>query len=205
MTPIERSVAASWAEIEAWFEGHGPQLKLPTGATQQQLTELGALVPKELPAELLALYRQHNGDGFPGGLVGGWDLLSTSGVSAEWEGRARLARRSTSSTPADAHPAIKDIWWHELHVPIVSDGGGGFYCVDLDPGPKGTVGQVIYAGRDGNRALTARSVHEWWAAIAALLREGRVDFDSVDGLSDPGFSQASLEPLLGRASVDSPH
>ncbi|HYO71462.1 MAG TPA: SMI1/KNR4 family protein [Archangium sp.] len=37
------------------------------------------------------------------------------------------------------------IWtsWHPGWVPFAQEGGGNLYCMDLEPGPEGTRGQVI--------------------------------------------------------------
>lgn len=38
---------------------------------------------------------------------------------------------------------IKKVWWSRLWVPFAKDDEGNIKCIDLDPGKKGDVGQVI--------------------------------------------------------------
>lgn len=40
-------------------------------------------------------------------------------------------------------PLIRPVKWHTSWIPLAEDGCGNLYCIDLEPGPEGQVGQVI--------------------------------------------------------------
>lgn len=59
---------------------------------------------------------------------------------------------------------------------------GGHHCVDLAPGPGGSMGQVLEVRpREPERRLRARSVREWLAGIAHALEAGRFRVIEVRG------------------------
>ena len=71
------------------------------------------------------------------------------------------------SHPADA---IKLRYFNHGWVPMLSDGGGKYVGIDLDPGPAGVYGQVISYGRDINHmAVLANSLFEFMSEIERVL------------------------------------
>ena len=79
----------------------------------------------------------------------------------------------------------------------MNDGGGGYLCLDLAPGPGGQVGQVIFCGRDSPRGkLLAPSLYWYLAFCATELEDGEYALNqfgaphSEDGLSMVPISQA---------------
>ena len=55
-----------------------------------------------------------------------------------------------SSTPSES---IKKKYFHIKWIPIISDHGGNYIGIDLDPDVKGKKGQVIIFGRDEEKML----------------------------------------------------
>jgi cell wall assembly regulator SMI1 len=55
-------------------------------------------------------------------------------------------------------------YWEPWWIPFTSDGSGDGYCVDIDPGAGGSVGQVISWGHDyPSRSVRAPSIAAWFA------------------------------------------
>lgn len=79
-----------------------------------------------------------------------WDNLE---ITAYGDGKHEIKRESydfdnelsLTSTPQGA---IKTKYFHIKWIPIISDYGGNYIGIDLDPDEKGTKGQVIIFGRD---------------------------------------------------------
>ena len=137
-----------WAKYEEWLEGKFPEgtRALNSAATEDEIAELEAAVGAKLPSDYRALLKTHNGQ-VPdsAGLLWGEEFLSTSRSLEEWQVMKNLLdeghfHHRSESSPTDA---IKPDWWNPLWVPITSDGSGNLTCIDLSPGPAGTVGQVI--------------------------------------------------------------
>lgn len=69
--------------------------------------------------------------------------------------------------------AKQGLWWNPRWIPIVTSGSGHLFCVDLDPGPAGTLGQIIlFLHDDKGRYLIAHSLRAWFARLTADLECG---------------------------------
>jgi cell wall assembly regulator SMI1 len=80
--------------------------------------------------------------------------LTAEHIHTRWASLADLLRRGTFDGRAEqrniaemnhgvAERIIRACWWSAGWLPFAQDSCGNQYCVDLDPGPKGTYGQVI--------------------------------------------------------------
>jgi cell wall assembly regulator SMI1 len=77
-------------------------------------------------------------------------------------------------------------FWNVKWIPFTDSGGGGHHCVDMDPAPSGTVGQVIYFScEDSVQALEAPSFGAWLGAYVKDLEKGRFRFDVEEGCIYP--------------------
>lgn len=76
--------------------------------------------------------------------MNGVSLLPLDGVASEREIWVELLDGGDfeGNGAAPDGPVNKD-WWNRRWVPVTSNGGGDHLCVDLDPAPGGTVGQMI--------------------------------------------------------------
>ena len=81
---------------------------------------------------------------------------------------------------------VKALSTNTAWIPFILIGGETrHFCIDLDPGPGGTVGQVIHATpKWDERRVIAPDVHAFLERIAAAIREGRFeredDGDEID-------------------------
>jgi cell wall assembly regulator SMI1 len=133
----------------------------------------------ELPPALAVLYRQLDG---AAGLFFGHDLWSLAELEAQtlsWrsifdEWTLADLRGNTRGKPG----VTNDLYACPLRIPFVDLGGGNHLAVDLLPGPKGAIGQIIVAGRD---VETIRS-------IAPDMKAFVEECLAFDGKSGPLFS-----------------
>ena len=93
--------------------------------------------------------------------------------------------------PIEADPSIRSIWWSRDWIPLMTNGAGDYFCLDLNPAPGGMAGQIIaYFHDESFRSHVAPS-------LAALLRT------VADGLEDRRFTfiwhdyRSSKQPKAG--------
>ena len=133
-----------------------------------------------LPADVRAAYAVHDGQrGDAPGLVVGLRLLPLSDAVAEW----RKWRDVMETTPdlaalgveADSAGAVRAETANPRWVPIADDGAGNHVAVDLDPGPAGTLGQLITFGADEpSRHVVAPSLAAFFEWLAEAYASGQV-------------------------------
>ena len=96
-------------------------------------------------------------------------------------------------------PVKTDLQWRDGWIPIM-DADGDKLVIDLDPGPRGRVGQVIKFYNAENRLpLTAPSFRAWLSTLADRLgpREfqldeyGGISIEDDDGLASPKAKRGS--------------
>jgi cell wall assembly regulator SMI1 len=146
--------------LEHWLQQHLPEVvaDLAPPATDQELDAFAAHHQLTLPASLRALYRWHNGqfDRCCSGPFYGLTFLSLQQsserlrtLSEQWERfPAWRAEQMQAEREVSPEGAIKP--WHSnpRWIPFAHDFAGNGLAFDLDPGPSGTVGQVINYGPD---------------------------------------------------------
>jgi len=139
MSQVER-VNAAWDRIEKWFSEKAPDMELGAGAGAADITALETHIGVALPEELKASLMRHNG-------VENWtkgELLSTEGIKREWSCWAGLVDDGTfDDCTGEENDCLQKCWFDKSWIPIDADGGGNGACLDLNPGSKGTVGQII--------------------------------------------------------------
>jgi cell wall assembly regulator SMI1 len=194
----ERPVASTDRIAAAWqrFEHLLPQLrrddiKLGLGAGEQNLADFEAATGLTLPKELRAFWQCHNGEKpSEAGLAAGFCLMSVEEAQQEIAGWA-IVRENLGDGLADldqsmtSHPpgAIQCKYSIDGWVPLAKDHEGNFIGVDLDPGPTGTIGQVINFGRDEeNKRVLFLSVIEFIEWLALELEARRIVFDPEDNI-----------------------
>lgn len=168
-----------WQTIEAWLVDNVPGVTatLLPGATVQEIQRAEEILGVTLPEDVRTSYSIHNGQALGHetagyGLIAGYELLRLSYVTAAWRGyKAQYDEGSFDTIPEPA-AGIKDDHWNPRWIPVTTMGTTHHHCIDLDPGPGGTAGQVILWTRDGHRSVVARSFLEWLQAFAKDLEEG---------------------------------
>jgi internalin A len=125
-------------------------------ASLDEIQEVEKFIGIEFPQELRDLYLECNGqkNNVKVGLFFGLPFSSLEELKREWRNFDELSKSGMPSLDNSVNSIpikrIKEQYINTKHIPIASDGGGNFLCIDMDPDSKGTKGQIINIGRDEN-------------------------------------------------------
>jgi len=144
MSQVEK-VNTAWDRIDKWYNEKFAEAKLPGGAAAADITALETHMNLALPEELKASLMRHNG-------VGHWrdgELLSVEGIKDYWNSWIEvLADGAFDDYPGNENGFIQKCLWDKSWIPIHSNGCGCYEIIDMNPGPKGVVGQILYLDHD---------------------------------------------------------
>jgi cell wall assembly regulator SMI1 len=152
---------------EADFE---QSLNLQLGANEEDFQLLESVLGVKLPEEMKELYRVHNGQDWKVGVNPFVRNLTLSPISEIIDNWSFLQEEFD---PDDIEPEIdneiKPALWNPKWIPIATNGGGDYLCVDTDPSITGVTGQVLYFWHDwGSRSIKAKSLFDF---IEICLKE----------------------------------
>ncbi|TDL24741.1 hypothetical protein BD410DRAFT_59222 [Rickenella mellea] len=154
----------TWQRIRNWLGNEYPELgdTLNWGIQPQDLADIEMAFGFALPPAVRESYLVVDGQeaesaaGCAEGLFFGLTFLPLEDVMEEWQ-----FWREVDGDPAtganeslrDVMQSIPDGWVRRQYscsgwIPLVTDKAGNYLGVDLNPGEKGSVGQVIVFGRD---------------------------------------------------------
>jgi cell wall assembly regulator SMI1 len=159
-----------WAKIEAWFDENEPAIlsTFNDGATEDEFTALKQLVGFELPKDFVAFYTIHNGQNAGG-------VYNSAIIEPDSEGLSSIGKimetyklyqgmnaHATAVSEKDVEAGIKPLYWTESWLPIMEDGMGNSYFIDLDPADGGNMEQIIFRDYQGpTYELIAKSFKTW--------------------------------------------
>lgn len=181
---LGRAVGSAWERLERWYRERAPAVyaDLQPGASGEEVEALQGRLGKRLPRDFVASLKRHNG---AVAFHDGYRYLSTGALSKVWAMMRSLKQQGAFST-YEPKASVKDVlqhtWWDVGWVPFAEDGQGNLICVDLNPGPGGKRGQVIYWERvEGPLTSRYGSLFEWlWRYQHALYR-GAYVYVAEDG------------------------
>ena len=140
-------------------------IALHEAASEDDLQKLEETINAKLPEDFKAFYRVHNGQKSWEGVIDCQELLSIERIIDEWKVWKGLLDSEAFIGPDGSYKSepreqeVKNDWWNPGWIPFTSDGAGNHLCVDLDPNPGGTYGQVIeMIHDDADRSLKASSL-----------------------------------------------
>jgi molybdopterin molybdotransferase len=155
-------------------------------ASPEALAMAEARLGRPLPVDLRDLLARHDGSSGARILPEEWALLPAAEVAEEHAAWAalRLAEFLPEGLGCDPVGAIRaDEWVRPGWIPFAANGMGDFLCLDMDPAPGGTEGQVITLWHDdARREVLAPSLPAWLSDRATDLRAGRLVWDAAAGL-----------------------
>lgn len=184
------SIETIWNGFKNWIAENASDLQnsLNPGASNEQLDALEKLIGKDLPSDVRAIYKVHNGqDSAEPGLLIGEEFLSLSRMADEWIIWKELLDADTFSDEngeftSSPDEGVKNNWWNPAWIPVSYDGAGNHYCIDLDPDENGTYGQIVRMWHDSDeRELVADSMKEWLADYVQNLEDGKCFFSEEYG------------------------
>ncbi len=190
--------------LDRWLKTHAPDLRrsFADPIREDALREAEQRIGRSLPPDYVAFLRRHDGQrlvqdsgdgaGSLAPIFQAFTLLSMSYAEAEWE-----AMRSwdANALPIESVGPVRPLHIHDAWFPItVVLGTSQHHCLDLDPAPEGSVGQVIVVSRDdGLRRVVAPSFGAFVERLGTSLDR------SVVGVTEAGIELADdvLGWLLG--------
>lgn len=198
-----------WARIEAVLRVTEPELlaTLAAGATHEAIQEAEARLGVALPPDVCESYSIHNGSGEFGLLPSEYyaavsvplePLHSLDEIVREWQMWQEWSQKYSSDESVSSEGPIKFIRHNPRWLPVSWDGGGGNLCIDLDPGPQGVMGQVIYLDHLDPVCVAAVSWRTFLESFAERLESGRLRFGNEElsyGDDDPEYA-AALRSLI---------
>lgn len=174
------SVRDAWARLETWLGAKLPGQALPDGASNDDITRAEAAIGLPFPAELSELYKRHNGSNRiwlceRGFIIPLYDPEGEHLVDS-WTFMKSMVEKGAFSQKSEPIGPIKADWWNTKWIPVTANLGGDYICVDLDPGPGGTKGQVIaWWHEKGASEVLAEGVGAWLSGVAEDLEDGSFD------------------------------
>lgn len=188
------SIPTSWNLIEEVLHEHAHSVfkALRKPASETLVQRLQARISFNLPRDFVLSLKTHDGlnksylDEIR--LFNYWALLPITAILTEWKSMTELANDGMEAPAIKAGQRIKgDAYWRGGWVPFM-DADGDKVFIDLDPGTKGKVGQVVKWSNSGSFApkVLADSFGEWLHRVATVLsqREFRLDESGSIWLTD---------------------
>lgn len=179
------------------FESHiasieGAMDELLPPATVEELDAAEQQLGIKFPEDFRALYMWHNGDKGNIFLFGEYRLSSL----AELLELNRIARKSSS--PAwekvrDNSGVFKDCISNPKWIQFADNGGNTVVILDMDPGRRGMVGQIIEAC-DGDTECRFSGIKEFIVDITNRISTGQMAWDEDSG----GFWDTDEESVAER-------
>ena len=138
--------------LEAWFQEHLPEVlaDLNPGAIPFALEYLEDIIDVQLPNSFKEFYQWHDGQKreILIGLFYGFEWLDLEEVYNEWQTWSELSDQGFDEIESFHTGKVKEMYINKRWIPFTNDGGGNHLGIDLDPGLRGTVGQIINFGSD---------------------------------------------------------
>lgn len=186
-------VKKAWKRLKQWSEENLPQNvggDAPP-ASERQLRQFEKAIGAALPDDVRESYRVYNGQCGGPGIVYGLAVESLPNCLIHYwthwvdgyernvkDGSAASFDESCSSFP---HDFVRAVYFDREWIPLTYDSGGNHIGVDLNPGPKGTHGQVIVFGRDDEfHTVLALSWGQFLTDLADELEAGNFRLDLTD-------------------------
>ena len=185
-------------------------------ATQQAISEAEQEMGLSLPDDWRLLYMRHDGESGHLGLFLGLPWLPLKDVVAQWKNWKSLEDDYSEEGNHFSLPwaAIQERYINPGWVPLSHDWGGNHLGVDMAPGPRGQVGQIINFGRDEDlKVVLAWNTQDLFRFLSEEIGSDRCRLEEpgepmswCDGASLPGeMTRMSLPLYQARLSPPRPN
>ena len=187
-----------WTRLEIFLQKNALQIYdgLAPGATEAEIADTEARTGFPFPPDVRQSYLRHDGQlgdfGEPQGGTFipdyfGW--LSIARAVYMWQGNIETLGDLEDDIPdgEGADPGVKAVFLDPAWVPFAKAIGGNQICLDFDPAPGGSVGQIVEFNHEaeGQRCL-APSFRVWLEMIAGDLETGRLVWNAeLEGYEYP--------------------
>lgn len=183
-TPFTKTMKETWQKIENWAGTQNPGLlnTLNPGASANDLFNLQRFTGIIFPEDFTDFLSVHNGQQpTPLCLFNDHRLLPVDEMISSWQICNSILTQinehcmSAYGKPARSTPdaGIKNDWWNMAWLPFTADASRNHYCIDMDPAPDGTKGQIIHVPHNTpQRKLVSPSFREWISTYVNGLQQG---------------------------------
>jgi cell wall assembly regulator SMI1 len=179
-------VAARWKTIAAWLADEHPEAleQFNPPATEAAIAKAEKDLGVTLPEDYKAFLRIHNGQDEFAPWVGIGALLPVEKLKVATE--HIFGEDTPVPDSATVGDGVRRVEYSKGWIPITASARGREnQCIDLDPAPGGTKGQIVeYVADDWSRPLLATSFADLLAKFFEKSQTGDVDFDRFDDDDD---------------------
>lgn len=154
----------------------GAHSEIGPPASDAEIALCEAALSVSLPSDFRQSLRCHDGVGRVLFLVGDFRLWPIKEIIR----LNRKKRFNNEFASGDASGRVKDLIDNSLWIGFGDNGGSGTVAVDLDPGEKGTVGQIIVQYEDETVVL-AGGIREFLERAASEIESGERVWDGNAG------------------------
>lgn len=203
----------TWTRIESWLSRNFPELgdTLNYGILPEDLMQIQRQFGFPLPPSIRDSYLRVDGQeaessaGCSEGLFFGLQLLSLEEVYDEW----KFWREVDDDPATGANPRLKEgmksippgyvrcDYSNRGWIPLITDKGGNYIGIDINPDEKGRPGQVIIFGRDFDTkvVLWRGDGENGWAKWLAAFAEELETADTFDNTNQDTNSEGSEDSI----------
>ena len=179
---MDNAVSEVWKRITTCLGEHASSLKLRDGASEAAIAELEQALGVELPADYKAWLRIHDGEDHVEGRVEwlpAWGrLLSIETTLERWRDEQEWAQTDDDEgfQYVMDDDQIRCVVKHAKRIVIAGNvwGDGDNTYIDLIPGPKGTVGQIIVATSECDFEVVGSSFLDFLTRWASAFEAGTI-------------------------------
>ncbi len=174
-------VAQTWRRMEGWLGAHAADVArwLRPPADESSIERVEAQIGCGLPADLRASLGVHDGQVENAAVWGRWEYHRVDAIAGAWSLLRGLVDQGAFTTDDDPLIAtvgpVRPRWWDPAWIPFAVDMAGDRLCVDMNPAPGGTPGQVVLFVHDAaHRAVVATSFGAWLSETLAAMEAGHI-------------------------------
>src|SRR5262249_3000411 len=148
------TISELWQRIEAWLSANAPKIigNLNPPATDAEVAAAEAALGCQMPDQWRQLYQVHNGmnsEANLGSLFYGMEFWSLAEVVREHGNSQDFAAMPYKVEAADPGIRLENMYRKEW-IALSFDGEETLLRIDLDPGPGGNLGQIIFTDHEYN-------------------------------------------------------
>lgn len=170
-----------WIRLEMFLQKNAPTIldSLAPGASEEEIADVEEYIGLQFPADVRQSYLRHDGQADEGKefIPGYFHLLSMSEILQGVEENTSLVQHTNYDVPVNiiTDPRVKRVFLDAAWVPFAGDVGGNRVCLDFDPTPNGTVGQIILWNHEETAyPCLAPDFTVWLDKIVSDLEAGRL-------------------------------
>lgn len=176
----------TWKDLKEKIINTFPRYKdgLNSPANEADIQEIEKMASVSLPESYFSIYRECDGEkNNQVGFLFGLSLLPLESVKDEMTTMYEIIEDGLDGLDdfceSKVEGFIKHDYLNKKWIPIFADWGGNYIGLDFDPGPNGTIGQVINFGRDEDiKYVLASSLENLIDKLFNLIDEQDVNVNS---------------------------